>query len=202
VINLSGPFARKVLQTVCDDNVSHQGFPFLTVKDIRIGYAPAFAFRITYIGELGWELYIPTEYLQYAYELLLQAGQEYDITNIGYRAIDSLRIEKRYLAWGADITPDYNPCQAGLQFLIDWNKGEFLGFQALTRIRQEGVRQKLTCLALDDPLPVFGGEAILVSRALLASSCDNHLVRSRARAPLNKPEIYFVSNLFHFRVSW
>ena len=113
VINLSGPFARKVLQTVCDDDVSHQGFPFLTAKDIRIGYAPAFAFRITYIGELGWELYIPTEYLQYVYELLLQAGRQFDITNIGYRAIDSLRIEKRYLAWGADITPDYNPCQAG-----------------------------------------------------------------------------------------
>jgi len=135
----------------------------MTARDIRVGYAPALAYRVTYIGELGWELYIPSEYLQYAYELLQQAGNEFGITNIGYRAIDSLRLEKRFLAWGVDITPDYNPFEAGLQFLIDWDKGSFMGAQALDNIRQKGVQQKLVCLTLDNPLPVFGGEAIFAN---------------------------------------
>ena len=174
VINLAGPLARKVLQKVCDDDVSHEAFPFMTAKDIRIGHAPALAFRVTYIGELGWELYIPSEYLQYVYEVLQQAGGEFAISNIGYRAIDSLRLEKRYLAWGADISPDYNPYEAGLQFLIDWNKGDFLGAQALARIREEGVRRNLVCLALEDPLPVFGGEAILVDGRAVAQSTSGN----------------------------
>ena len=174
MINLAGPLARKVLQKVCDDDVSHDAFPFMAAKDIRVGYAPALAYRVTYIGELGWELYIPSEYLQYVYELLQLAGKEFGITNIGYRAIDSLRLEKRYLAWGVDITPDYNPFEAGLQFLIDWNKGDFVGAEALSRIRQEGVRQKLVCLALDDPLPVFGGEAIFSGEKVVAQTTSGN----------------------------
>ena len=160
VINLAGPLARNVLEKLCDDDVSHDGFAFMTARDIRIGYAPAMAFRVTYIGELGWELYIPSEYIQYAYDILHAAGQEFGITNIGYRAVDSLRLEKSYLAWGADITPDHNPFEAGLQFLIDWNKGDFIGAGALARIREKGVERKIVCLALADPISVFGGEAI------------------------------------------
>ncbi|MCP4390040.1 MAG: FAD-dependent oxidoreductase, partial [Gammaproteobacteria bacterium] len=160
VINLAGPLAREVLAKVCDEDLSNQAFAFMTAQDIRIGYAPALAYRVTYIGELGWELYIPSEYLQYAYELLQQAGEEFGIINIGYRAIDSLRLEKRYLAWGVDITPDYNPFEAGTQFLIDWDKGDFVGAEALASVREQGVGQKLVCLALDTPLTVFGGEAI------------------------------------------
>jgi sarcosine dehydrogenase len=162
VINLAGPLARQVLENVCDDDVSHAGFPFTTAKDIRIGYAPVTAYRVTYIGELGWELYIPSEYMSYVFETLQAAGQPENITNMGYRAVDSLRLEKRYLAWGVDITPDYNPFEAGLQFLIDWDKGDFLGREALAQIREEGAKQKLVCFALDEPLPLFGGEAILV----------------------------------------
>lgn len=162
VINIAGPMARKVLQKTCDCDLGNETFAFMSAKDIRIGYAPALAYRVTYIGELGWELYIPSEYMQYVYELLQEAGAEFNITNIGYRAIDSLRLEKRFLAWGVDITPDYNPYEAGLQFLIDWNKGDFVGAEALLRIKQEGASQKLACLTLDDPLPVFGGEAIFV----------------------------------------
>ncbi|MEE9428559.1 MAG: aminomethyltransferase family protein, partial [Paracoccaceae bacterium] len=160
VINLAGPQARKVLEKICDTDVSHAGFPFMSAQDIRIGYAPALAYRVTYIGELGWELYIPTEYMQYAYEVLQAAGQEFGVCNTGYRAIDSLRLEKGYLAWGVDITPDYNPFEAGLQFLIDWNKGDFIGAKALAKIKTQGSARKLVCLALDKPLPVFGGEAI------------------------------------------
>ncbi|MCH8168245.1 MAG: FAD-dependent oxidoreductase [Proteobacteria bacterium] len=161
VINLAGPLAREVLERVADADVSHAGHPFMTAREINIGYAPALAYRVTYIGELGWELYIPTEYMQHAYETLHQAGADLGLSDIGYRAIDSLRLEKRFLAWGSDITPDYNPIEAGLGFLIDWNK-DFLGAEALARIKAEGVSRKLVCLALDEPLAVFGGEAILV----------------------------------------
>ena len=174
VINLAGPLARRVLQKVCDEDLSHEAFPFMAAKDIRIGYAPALAYRVTFIGELGWELYIPSEYLQYAYEELQRAGEEFGITNIGYRAIDSLRLEKRYLAWGLDITPDYNPFEAGLQFLIDWDKGGFIGAEALTKIKHEGVQQKLACLALDDPLPVFGGEAIFCGDKVVAQTTSGN----------------------------
>ena len=162
VINLAGPEARHVLEKVTDADVSHEGHPFLRANEINVGYAPALGFRVTYIGELGWELYIPVEYMQYAYEVLADAGAEFDITNIGYRSIDSLRLEKRYLAWGADITPDYNPIEAGLGFLIDWEKDDFVGSDALARTRAEGPARRLVYLGLTDPLPVFGGEAILV----------------------------------------
>ncbi len=174
VINLAGPLARKVLEKATNENVSHAGFPFMTAKDIRVGYAPALAYRVTYIGELGWELYIPTEYMAYAYEVLQAAGQEFNLINAGYRAIDNLRMEKRFLAWGVDITPDYNPFEAGLQFLIDWNKGDFIGREALSKINEDGVKQKLVCLALDDPLHVFGGEAILAGGKVVAQSTSGN----------------------------
>ena len=174
VINLAGPMAREVLQKVCDEDLGHAAFPFMTAKDVRVGYALALAYRVTYIGELGWELYIPSEYLQYVYEELQQAGAEFGITNIGYRAIDSLRLEKRYLAWGVDITPDYNPFEAGLEFLIDWNKGDFIGVDALARIKREGVARKLVCLALDQPLQVFGGEAIFCDGEVVAQTTSGN----------------------------
>jgi 4-methylaminobutanoate oxidase (formaldehyde-forming) len=174
VINLAGPYARTVLEKVCDEDVSHAAFAFMSARDIRVGHAPALAFRVTYIGELGWELYVPSEYMQYVYDVLQDAGREFDITNIGYRAIDSLRLEKRYLAWGTDITPDYTPFEAGLQFCIDWTKGDFLGHAALARIRRDGAHQKLVCLALDDPLAVFGGEAICVDGEVVAQSTSGN----------------------------
>ncbi len=174
VINLAGPLARNVLEKVCDQDVSHHAFPFMSARDICIGYAPALAYRVTYIGELGWELYVPSEYLQYVYEELQKAGEEFDITNIGYRAIDSLRLETRYLAWGVDISPDYNPYEAGLQFLIDWGKGDFIGAEALAKIRQAGTQKKLTCLALDEPLPVFGGEAIFCDGKVVAQTTSGN----------------------------
>ncbi len=140
-------------------------FSFLTTDEIR------------YVHDASLEILEEAGLL--VREVLQEAGGEFDITNIGYRAIDSLRLEKRYLAWGADITPDYNPYEAGLQFLIDWDKGDFLGAQALARIREarigeEGARRKLVCLALGDPLPVFGGEAILVDGTAVAQSTSGN----------------------------
>jgi len=164
-----------VLEKVTDADVSHQGHPFMTAAEINIGYAPALGFRVSYIGELGWELYIPIEYMQYAYEVLEGAGAEFDITDIGYRAVDSLRLEKRFLAWGADISPDYNPIEAGLGFVIDWDKGEFLGAEALSRVKASGPSRKLVYLGLEEPLVVFGSEAIFVDgRAVGQTTSGNY----------------------------
>ncbi|HUS54109.1 MAG TPA: FAD-dependent oxidoreductase [Thermohalobaculum sp.] len=174
VINLAGPLAREVLERATDADVSHLGHPFMTAREINIGYAPVLAFRVTYIGELGWELYIPVEYMQHAYEVLHEAGAGVGLIDIGYKAIDSLRLEKRYLAWGTDITPGDNPIEAGLGFLIDWSKPDFLGAGALARVKAEGPPRKLVCLALDEPLAVFGGEAILVDGVAVSQTTSGN----------------------------
>jgi hypothetical protein len=98
---------------------------------IRIGYAPVMAARITYFGELGWELHIPTEFVAHVYETLRAAGAAFGITDAGYKAINSLRMEKRYLYWSADISPDETPLEAGLGFAVSLRKGDFLGKDAL-----------------------------------------------------------------------
>lgn len=174
VINIAGPKSREILAKVTHANLCNDAFPFMSAQDIRIGYAPALAYRVTYIGELGWELYIPTEYMAYVYEILHETGELDGLINAGYRAVDSLRMEKRYLAWGADFTPDYTPFEAGLQFLIDWQKGDFIGRTALHKIKETGPSQRLICLALEDPLPVFGGEAILQNGKAVAQTTSGN----------------------------
>jgi sarcosine dehydrogenase len=160
VINLCGPLSRQVLERATDDDVSNTAFPYMHAREIRIGFAPVLAVRITYVGELGWELHIPTEYAQHVYERLWEIGRAFGIVNAGYRAIETLRLEKRYLYWGADISPDYNPYEAGLGFCVALSKGEFIGREALARIKAEGPKRRLCCFLLDKPAPVYGGEAI------------------------------------------
>ena len=178
VLNVQGPKARTILEKVCDDDLSHEGFPFMTARDVRIGYAPALAYRVTYVGELGWELYIPTEYMEYVYETLIAAGTPEGMINMGYHAIDSLRLEKRFLAWGSDITPDYNPFEAGLSFLIDWEKGDFIGREALAKIRDKGVNRKLVSLLLEENLPVFGSEAVYADGKVVAQTTSGNFAYS------------------------
>jgi 4-methylaminobutanoate oxidase (formaldehyde-forming) len=161
VINLCGPRSRGILERVADGDVGNEAFPFMQARELRIGYAPVLALRVTYLGELGWELHVPTEYAAHLYETLWQAGRDAGVANIGYRAIEGLRLEKRYLYWGADITPDYTPYEAGLGFCVALGKGDFLGAEALARAKQKGPRQTLCCFALEADAPVYGGEAIL-----------------------------------------
>ncbi len=161
VINLCGPLSRRLLEKVTDEDVSHKGFPFMQVRELRVGLAPVLAARLTYIGELGWELHMPVEYAVHVYEILQEAGAEYGIRNAGYRAIDSLRIEKRYLYWGADISPDYTPYEAGLGFCVSIQKGEFLGRDVLAKQKAEGVKRRLCCFTFEGDTAVYGGEAIL-----------------------------------------
>jgi len=160
VINLCGPLAREALARVSEDDVSNAAFPYMTGREIRIGWAPAFAARVTYVGELGWELHVPTEYMAYVYQVLRAAGAPFGIADVGYKAISSLRMEKRYLYWGADITPDDTPLEAGLGFAVAMKKGDFQGRDALAAQQERGVTRRLACFRLDDPLPVYGGEAM------------------------------------------
>jgi 4-methylaminobutanoate oxidase (formaldehyde-forming) len=162
VINLCGPKAREVLAQVTEEDVSNAAFPFATMQEITIGAAPVRAIRIGYVGELGFELHIPSEYAGHVYELLREAGEPYGIADAGYRAIDSLRMEKGYLYWSSDITPDYTPLEAGLGFRVNFNKGDFVGRAALLQQREQGLRQRLVSFALDDPLPLYGSEAVMV----------------------------------------
>jgi 4-methylaminobutanoate oxidase (formaldehyde-forming) len=160
-IGLWGPKARKVLESVCQDDVSNEGFPYMTSKRIAVGDVPVLALRVTYVGELGWEFYCPMEYGRRLWDTLWKAGEPQGIVAAGYRAIESLRLEKGYRYWGADINPDYTPYEAGLGFAVKLDKGDFLGREALVKQKAEGGRQKLCCLTIADPASVaLGNEPI------------------------------------------
>ena len=162
VINICGPRSRDVLSKVCEDDLTGDAFPFLAVHDIEIGLAPVRAARIGYVGELGWELHVPVDCMRYVYAQLWQAGEPLGITNAGYRAIESCRLEKGYLYWSSDISPDHNPYEAGLGFCVDLEKGPFLGRDALAEIKSNGVSRRLCAFTIDGFAPFHGGEAILL----------------------------------------
>ncbi len=163
VINICGPRSREVLQAVCEDDVSNAAFIYGRAREITIGAAPALALRIGYTGELGWELHIPTEYAAHVYDVLSHAGQPHGIVNVGYRAIDRLRVEKGYVYWSTDVTPDTSPLEAGLEWRIDWDKGDFAGREALVRQRDDGITRKLSTFTLESDSMVYpiGGEAVI-----------------------------------------
>jgi len=155
-----GPRARDVLATSTDADLSNEAFPYLSALPIDVGMAPCLALRVTYVGELGWELYTPAEFGASLFEELLRAGRDHGVVPAGYRAIDSLRVEKGYLAWGADLTPEEDPFQAGLGFAVDMGK-DFLGREALEARRGRPDRPRLGCLVLDDPRAmVLGNEPV------------------------------------------
>ncbi len=160
VINLCGPMARDVLQAVSEDDVSNDALRYATARDITIGSAPVLAMRIGYVGELGWELHVPTSYAAHVYELLRDSGREYGITNVGYRAIDTLRMEKGYLYWSTDITPDTSPWEAGLDWRVNMRKGDFCGRDAL-EAQREAVTRKLCTFTLEQMAYPVSGEAII-----------------------------------------
>jgi len=157
-IGLWGPRARSILQKVTKDDISNAGFPYMTMKNVAVGYVPTMVLRVTYVGELGWEFYCPMEYGLKLYDMLLEAGQSEGIVPGGYRAIDSLRLEKAYRYWSADISPDYSPFESGIGFAVALDKSDFIGRQALLKQKQAGIQQKLCCLILADSTAVAIGK--------------------------------------------
>ncbi len=149
VLGVMGPRSRDLLATLTDEDLSNAAFPFGTSRLIDVSYARVRACRITYVGELGYELYIPTEFAQSVYDEIVTAGKTFGLRLAGYHALNSLRMEKAYRHWGHDISDEDTPLEAGLQFTIAWEKrGGFLGRDALERQRAAGPARRLVALAL------------------------------------------------------
>jgi glycine cleavage system aminomethyltransferase T/glycine/D-amino acid oxidase-like deaminating enzyme len=158
-----GPRARDVLAPLTPSDLSDDAFPYMTLREMTVGDVPVRALRVTYVGELGWELYCPTEYGLGLWRAIWDAGREHGIVAGGYRAIDSMRLEKGYRVWGADITPDETPYEGGVGFCVKLDKGEFMGSDALGVAIEDGPRQRLVCIVLDDPRSIaLGNEPVTV----------------------------------------
>jgi len=167
-IGVWGPRTRELMQQVSENDFSNETFPYLTAQQVTIGDIPVLALRVTYVGELGWEIYAPMEYGLKLWDTLWEAGQPLGMVAAGYRAIESLRLEKGYRYWSADIHSEYNPYEAGLGFAVKLKKGDFIGREALECVKAEGVTRKLCCLTLEDASAVaLGGEPLLDSERVL-----------------------------------
>jgi len=169
VIGVMGPNSRALLGRVTETDLSNQAFPFGTAQIINVGMATVRAVRITYVGELGWELHVPASQTVAVYELLMQAGRDLGAVNAGHYAINSLRLEKAYRAWGADISPDDTAFEAGLGFAVSWKKEtEFLGKPALLEQKLTGLKRMLVTFVLEDPAPVLWGSEPIYRNGLAA----------------------------------
>lgn len=160
VLSLMGPRARDVLSSLTDDDVSNDAFPFGRVKTVHVAGAPVMALRITYVGELGYELHIPVEFAASVYEALMSAGAGHGIANAGYRAIESLRLEKGYRAWGAEIGPDHSPLYAGLGFAVRKSGPDFLGKAALDAQRMKPLPRLMAGFLAAPDVVLLGRETI------------------------------------------
>ena len=162
-IGIWGPSARTILQPLTPTDLSTAEFPFMTSRQIAIGSVPCLALRVTYVGELGWELYCPSEFGLRLWDTLWEAGRGKGLVAGGYKAVESLRLEKGYRAWGSDIGPESDPFQAGLGFCVKLDKGEFIGRDALLRKRAAPPDSRLACLVLEDPRSVvLGSEPVRI----------------------------------------
>jgi len=180
-LTLAGPRSRDLLQSLTDTDISNEAFRFFRCQDLRVGMAPVRALRVSFVGELGYELHHPMEYQRHIYDLLMQQGEPHGIVDWGYRALDSMRLEKAYRLWGSDMSADWTPLEAGLERFVDFSKGEFIGRDALLRQQRAGVERKLACLVIDAKdadahgfEPIFaGGKAI----AYVASGGYGHALQ-------------------------
>jgi len=161
-LSLMGPRARDVLGAVTGADLSNEAFPFASLREIEIAGVRAYALRITYVGELGWELHMPIAGALAVYDALMEAGAAHGIANAGYRAIESLRLEKGYRAWGSDIGPDFTPLEAGLGWAVKLKKNiPFKGREALIDQAARPLTKRFACFTVDDPdVVLLGRETI------------------------------------------
>ena len=171
VLMLAGPRSRDILAALTSDDLSSAAFPFMAAREISLGGVPVLALRVTYTGELGWELHHPIERSAELYRLVTEAGGPMGLADVGYRALDSLRLEKGYRLWGTDIGPQDTPFEAGLDRFVALDKGDFLGRDALVRQRDAGIDRRLACLTIDlpagDDLFPRGGEPVFAGAGLV-----------------------------------
>jgi len=158
VLALMGPQSRRVLERLTRADVGNAAFPFGQARSLQVAGAPVLALRITYVGELGWELHVPVEYAATVYGALMEAGAQFGIINAGYRAIETLRLEKGYRAWGADIGPDHTPLEAGLGWAVKLRSAiPFLGREQLEAQVGAPLKKSLCAFTVDDPAVVLLG---------------------------------------------
>jgi 4-methylaminobutanoate oxidase (formaldehyde-forming) len=163
LINIQGPKSRQFLSTMTSADLSNEAFPYLTMQEIDIGYAPVKALRITYLGELGWELYVPSEFSLHVYDSLVETGKEQGLRHAGLHALETLRLEKAYRDYGHDINNLDTPLEVGLGFTVDHDKPvDFIGREAFLKQKEAGVlKRRLVQFLLGDPEPLLhGGEPI------------------------------------------
>jgi glycine cleavage system aminomethyltransferase T/glycine/D-amino acid oxidase-like deaminating enzyme len=165
LLSVQGPASRELIGALTDADLSNAAFPYLTAQHIDVGYAPVLAIRVTYVGELGWELHIPAEYALGVWDDLMAAGRDLGVRPVGLDALSGLRLEKGYRDIGVDIDNTDTPLSAGLGFAVAWDKpGGFIGRDALLAERAAGPpRDRVVSLAVDDPaVDLFGNEPVLL----------------------------------------
>jgi 4-methylaminobutanoate oxidase (formaldehyde-forming) len=163
VLSLMGPKSRALLHMVSSADFSNEGFAFATIREVGVGHATVLASRRTYMGELGWELYVPVEFAVTVFETLHEAGAELGLRDAGYYAVETLRLEKGYRAWGRELTPDDTPFQAGLGWAVKLDKpGGFIGQKALVEAKAKPLARRLVSVVVEDSEPLlWGGETLL-----------------------------------------
>ncbi|XP_047380112.1 sarcosine dehydrogenase, mitochondrial isoform X3 [Sciurus carolinensis] len=198
MISIQGPASRAILQEVLDVDLSDSAFPFSTHQLVRAAGHLVRAMRLSFVGELGWELHIPRASCVPVYRAVMTAGAKHGLVNAGYRAIDSLSIEKGYRHWHADLRPDDSPLEAGLAFTCKLRSGvPFLGREALEEQRQVGLPRRLVCLTVEEKVPMFGLEAIWrngqvvghVRRADFGFAVDKTIAYGYIRDPSGQPTL-------------
>jgi glycine cleavage system aminomethyltransferase T/glycine/D-amino acid oxidase-like deaminating enzyme len=213
-VGLWGPLARDILAQLTASDVSNEAFPYFTAQQFEIDVIPVIALRVSYVGELGWELYGPTEFGQLLWDRIWEAGNSAGLVTAGMGAFNSLRMEKGYRFWGPDIHPEINPYEAGIGWAVRLKKGEFLGRDALLEIRQRALTQKLCCLTFDSASamalgkePIFAGEECIgfVSSADYGYSVGKHILFALLPIEHSNPgtqlEVQYFENRFKATVS-
>jgi 4-methylaminobutanoate oxidase (formaldehyde-forming) len=170
MLGIMGPESRNLLTALTSADLSNDAFPFATAQEIDFAYARPIALRMSYVGELGWELYIPSEFAPGVFDVLLTEGEKFGMRLVGLHALDSLRLEKGYRHWGSDITPDNTPFEAGLGFAVKLDKGDFIGREALIRQQESELTRKLVMFTLDDPEPLLYHDEPIYRNGELVSS--------------------------------
>jgi 4-methylaminobutanoate oxidase (formaldehyde-forming) len=186
MLGLMGPNSRALLEDLTGEDLSNGAFPFATSKEIEIGYARVRASRITYVGELGWELYIPAEFAAHAYDVILDAGRRHGLVHAGYHAMNACRMEKAYRHWGHDIGDEDTPIQAGLGFAVAYDKpGGFIGREALLRQKEQGIpRRRLVQFKLEDDQKLLYHEEPIYRDGALIGSITSGMYGHRVDASL------------------
>jgi 4-methylaminobutanoate oxidase (formaldehyde-forming) len=184
VIGVMGPNSRKLLRELTDADLSLAAFPFSSAQWHSMANTNVLMIRITYVGELGWELHARIDQIQGVFDALMAASKKYDLTHAGFYAINSLRMEKAYRAWGAEISPGDTPYEAGLGFMVKLDKPTpFIGQEALIKQREMGIRRRLASFVVEDPeVMLWGGERIFRDGKLMGTTTSGYYGFTLGRA--------------------